>query len=252
MHLINRSLILVLFCTTVIFSALAQESRVEGWKTQAEPVAEIPEEESPRVPETQQVPEPPTSVEDPLAKIKAEVSARAETLREIKERDKKFETYKKSLSKIEKKALDQIRKDEENRQKREARVLRGRLQSNLSGCENPEDVWVNEDFASNRTWRVNAKVMVRNISSVPVDISVGGIPAVRNLCPGGSLVLTRKLNTWQDGNFPNIIFSAEGTLDDGRIATSQKRVNLNIWQAQWQISRQDIWNICLQGSRCRN
>lgn len=241
------SLILVLLSTTMILA----QSRVEGWTVpaQAQPATELPQSES-GVVETQKVSKP--TPEDSIAELKAEVSARAETIREIEERQKRLKEYEKSLSKMEKKALKQIREQEENRQKREERILRGRVDSQLSGCENPEEVWVNEDFASTRTWRVNAKVLVRNTSGVPVDITIGGIPAVRNLCPGGSLTLTRKLNTWQDGNQPRIIFSAQGTLEDGTIATSEKQVSLSAWQAQWQLSRQETWNICLRGSRCRN
>ncbi len=253
MHLFIKNLIVVLFCATAIFSTLAQESRVEGWTVpaQAEPVAELSQEAP--VQETKKVSEPPDKkVEDPLMDLKTEVSARAETLREIEEKKKKLEAYKKSLSPLEKKALKQIREQEENEQKREQRILQARRESNLSGCQNPEEVWVNDDFADMRTWRVNARVLVANVSGVPIDITVGGIPAVRNLCPGGSLTLTRSLNTWRDGNNPRIIFSAQGTLDDGRVGTAEKSVFLNVWQAQWQLSRQEAWNICLRGSRCSN
>lgn len=254
MRQVKSFLILVLLSTTVVFLASAQESRVEGWKTasaQAEPSATETEAVEVSQGEGEASKAPETFSAD-LSELKVQISARAEALAEIERRKREIEGLEKTLTSLEKKALKQLREEQKNQQEREEEQFRAHIESNLSGCKNPEETWINPDFVAVRTWRVNAKILIRNTSGVPIDIVIGGIPAVKNLCPGGSLTLTRKLNTWQDGNSPDIFFSAQGTLEDGTIATSEKRIYLSVWQAQQELSKQEIWNICLRGSRCRN
>jgi len=261
MRQVNSFLILVLFLsTTMIFTVSAQESRVGGWKTvpaKAEP-SEPAAEGAGETPQEGEKSEAKNASEagvspDPLSELKAHISARAEALAELEKREKNIDELEKSLTPLERKAFRQLKEEAEARRKRELRDMRARIESNLSGCEKPEEVWVNDDFVAVRTWRVNAKILIRNTSGVTIDeIVIGGIPAVKNLCPGGALTLTRKLNTWQDGNSPRIIFSAQGTLEDGTVATSEKRVYLSVWQAEQELSKQETWDICLRGSRCRN
>lgn len=258
MHYMLRSLILALFCATAISSALSQESRVEPWKTvpaQAEPVAELPsaQQESKEVSqETQKVSEPPAKVEDPLADLKAQVSARAETIEERKERKRRLEAYEKSLSKNEKEALNQIRKEQKRSLQRE-KLQRETLQkAHLSGC--PEgSVEVHWRAVGSTLFRQHFVTTVTNMSSVPVNIREEGIEIVRNLCPGGTIRLFKARRNGIDAQNIWLQYVAFGVSPEGRTLQAASRpLNINIWQVQWRMNHQEIWNICLQGNRCSN
>ena len=147
----------------------------------------------------------------------------------------------------EKKAEAIVRKEErrtEDRQNKDVKVLRN---ADIEGCLG--GVNVSEWATGGRSYQAYGKTRVINTSGVAVDIvdSYKGETAVRNLCPGGSITLFRKIDFLRDSLAVSYQYIATGKFPDGSMGTAQSPgVYLSSYQTSYQNGQSQIWEIRLQ------
>lgn len=136
-------------------------------------------------------------------------------------------------NKIVDRELDQGDKNEKEALREKNRMADLRRKVHLNGCGPETQISPSLD---NIEWLGGlVKQIVKNDGDVPIYImNEEGEEVVSGLCPGGSITLTRVLNTWRDGAYVQYQYTASANVEGVELTVISPSLNLNRYTARYQ------------------
>lgn len=161
----------------------------------------------------------PSVVLDPAATEEL-INLRARQIELEKEISKKERQIRKTDTPARKEARREIEKEQRRAAKYAQELLEVEARAHVMGCEGAEKrVIIHPKAAEHPRLFIYATIKAFNTSQSYVAITYDSEVVVENLCPGGSVILTKRLETWNHGITP-IRYSAEGRTKDGTVGIS--------------------------------
>ncbi len=152
----------------------------------------------------------------------------------------------KSESRLDKKAREQVEKEDKNTAKHEHEERKAISHANVVGCP-ADSVWVSSNAENYDVFNVGVELTVVNTTPLYKDIRTsfhGFGTVVRGLCPGGSITLSFRRQMAKDSSSVQIPLAAVSEPNPAQgVIVEERNFYLNVSDVQYNRVRSETWEL---------